>query len=73
MGKVKQIEVSYALKRPLAGVRFGSELVSVSLTADVEVKDDEELKKEVHGTFRKARRFVETEQWVTEKFGSVSV
>jgi len=68
MGPIKEIEVTYGLKRPIA--KFSSENISATLAKDVEVKDEEELEKEVHGTLAKARKFVETERWITDQFGT---
>ena len=66
-GKVKQIEVSYGIKRPIA--KYSSEFLSVTLTKEVEARNDEELKIEVHSTFLKARQYSETERQSSEKFG----
>ena len=38
-GKVKQIEVSYGIKRPIA--KYSSEFLSVTLTKEVEARNDE--------------------------------
>ena len=68
--KVKQIEVTYGIKRPTA--RFNSEHISVTLTEEIEAADDEELKKVVHLSFLKAREMVETQRWNTDTFGITS-
>jgi hypothetical protein len=65
MGTFKRIEVSYGVKRPIG--RFKTESISVSLTADVEVKDETELSKEVHETFTRARELVGAEIWLSEQ------
>ena len=68
MGNVKQIEVTYGLKRPIA--KYSSELLTVTLTKKVEAKTDDELKIEVPSTFLKARRYVETEKESSDTFGT---
>ena len=68
--QVKEIEVTFAQKRP-AG-RFSTDLISVSLRVAVDVATYEELKKEIHEAFARAREYVKTEQWVTEKFGTTA-
>ena len=68
MGNVKQIEVTYGIKRPIA--KYTTEVLSVTLTKDVEVKKDDELKLEIHKTFLDARKFVDTEKQGTDQFGT---
>lgn len=65
MEKVKRIEISYGLKRPI--VKFASEYVAVTLTKEVDVADEKELTRAVHTTFSQARQFVENEVWCSQQ------
>lgn len=64
---LKKIEVTYGMKRPI--LRYSSELISITLSQEAEVKDDADLVQAADGLFGRARKLVERQQVFSEQRG----
>lgn len=60
LAKFKQFEVAYGIRRPRG--QSCTELISVTLAAEVRADNDTELEEEVHKAFMHAKKLVANER-----------